>query len=228
VSHKKTNPADRLIVALDHTDIQSAKMLMDRLSGGIQLYKIGSALFTRYGPSAIEAVHQRGGRVFLDLKFHDIPQTVGLASKQAAEMGVFMFNVHASAGTSVLHAAAEAISGLAKPPILIAVTVLTSLDGDDLSTIGFSETSEKLVIRLAKLTQDSGLDGVVASPREVKSIRKNCGGDFCIVTPGVRPTGFEHSAFTDQKRIATPKDALAEGSDYLVVGRPKRSGGSGR
>ena len=135
-------------------------------------------------------------------------------------MGVFMFNVHASGGTSVLSAAAEAISGLTEPPILIAVTVLTSLDENDLHTIGFGETAKELVVRLAKLTQDSGLAGVVASPREVKSIRENCGDNFCIVTPGVRLAGPEHAASTDQKRIATPKDTLAEGSDYLVVGRP--------
>ncbi len=212
--------ADRLIVALDHPDLRDAKRLMDRLTGAVGLFKIGSALFTRYGPSAIEAVQRRGGKVFLDLKFHDIPQTVGLAAGQAAEMGVFMFNVHASGGPSVLRAAVEAVSDSAKPPILIAVTVLTSLDAGDLHAVGFRETAEQLVIRLARLTRDSGLDGVVASPREVRAIRETCGDDFCIVTPGVRPAGAEHSAPTDQKRIATPEDALAEGSDYLVVGRP--------
>jgi orotidine-5'-phosphate decarboxylase len=212
--------ADRLIVALDNPDLKAAESLMDRLSGQVRLFKVGSALFTRFGPQAVEAVHRRGGKVFLDLKFHDIPQTVGLAARQAAEMGVFMFNVHASGGSALLQAAREAVSGKEPPPLVIAVTVLTSLDEKDLKAIGFQSTPEDLVIRLAKLTQGGGLDGVVASPQEVMGIRQACGKDFVIVTPGVRPAGSETQKPTDQKRYATPADALVSGSDYLVVGRP--------
>lgn len=212
--------ADRLIVALDNPDLRAAEALMDRLSGRVRLYKIGSALFTRSGPAGVEAVHRRGGKVFLDLKFHDIPQTVALAARQAGEMGVFMFNVHASGGTALLRAAREAVSGLSPAPLLVAVTVLTSLDADDLKAIGFLPDPDGLALRLAKMAQEAGLDGVVASPREVKALREACGGDFLIVTPGVRPAGSEEARRTDQKRFSAPGEALACGADYLVVGRP--------
>ena len=199
---------DRLIVALDNPDLKAAEDLLDRLRGKVRFFKVGSALFTRCGPAAIEAVHRRGAKVFLDLKFHDIPQTVGLAARQAGEMGVFMFNVHASGGAALLRAARESVAGLNPAPLLIAVTVLTSLDTED------------LVVRLARLTQAAGLDGVVASPREVRAIRAACGSEFRIVTPGIRPAGAEKKKPTDQKRFATPESALADGADYLVVGRP--------
>ncbi len=220
MNRNPVDPADRLIVALDNPDLKAAEDLMDRLRGKVRLFKVGSALFTRYGPAAIEAVHQRGAKVFLDLKFHDIPQTVGLAARQAGEMGVFMFNVHASGGAALLRTARESVADLDPPPLLIAVTVLTSLDTEDLRSIGFASTAEDLVVRLARLAQASGLDGVVASPREVRAIREACGSDFRIVTPGVRPAGSEKENPTDQKRFATPEAALADGSDFLVVGRP--------
>ncbi len=220
MSRDLQDAADRLIVALDSPDLDTAEALMDQLSTKVRRFKIGSALFTRYGPAAIEAVHRRGGTVFLDLKFHDIPQTVGLAARQAVDMGVFMFNVHAAGGVALLRAARESVAGADPAPLLIAVTVLTSLDADDLKSIGFLQPPEELVIRLAKMAQQTGLDGVVASPQEVRTIREACGSDFVVVTPGVRPAGSEKGKPTDQKRYATPADALASGSDYLVVGRP--------
>ncbi|MFQ5915488.1 MAG: orotidine-5'-phosphate decarboxylase [Nitrospinota bacterium] len=220
MSRDREDAADRLIVALDNPDLGTAEGLMDRLLGKVRLFKVGSALFTRHGPAAIEAVHRRGGRVFLDLKFHDIPQVVGLAARQAAQMGVFMFDVHAAGGPAFLRAARQAVTGPDPAPLLIAVTVLTSLDAEDLKSIGFIPTAEDLAIRLAKMTQDAGVDGVVASPHEVRAIREACGEEFVIVTPGVRPAGSEKEKPTDQKRYAAPADALAAGSDYLVVGRP--------
>ncbi len=211
---------DRLIVALDNPDLNAAEDLLDRLRGKVRFFKVGSALFTRCGPAAIEAVHRRGAKVFLDLKFHDIPQTVGLAARQAGEMGVFMFNVHASGGAALLRTARESVADFNPAPLLIAVTVLTSLDTEDLKSIGFAPAAEDLVVRLARLTQAAGLDGVVASPREVRAIRDACGDKFRIVTPGIRPAGAEKKNPTDQKRFATPEAALADGADYLVVGRP--------
>lgn len=213
-------PADRLIVALDAPDAVSAEKLVSKLSPVVSNFKVGKELFTACGPSVVEAVRRAGGRVFLDLKFHDIPNTVAGACAAGSRIpGVFMLNVHAAGGRAMLEAAAKAVRENAKGerPLLIAVTVLTSLSETDLKETGVDRPLEKHVESLAALAKAAGLDGVVASPRETAMIRKACGPDFKIVTPGVRPSW---AAAGDQKRVMTPAEAVAAGADYLVVGRP--------
>jgi orotidine-5'-phosphate decarboxylase len=217
------DPQDRLIVALDVDTLAEAERLLDRLEGQVRHFKIGSQLFTATGPAAVDAVHKRGGRVFLDLKFHDIPNTVAGAAREATRLGVFMFNVHASGGLAMMRAAAAAAAAAAKDlavrrPLVLAVTVLTSLDRAALSReLGVASSIEGHVVHLAGLAREAGLDGTVASPREVAAIRRSQGPRWVIVTPGVRPHG---SADDDQSRVASPAAAARAGAHYLVVGRP--------
>ncbi len=215
---------DMLIFPLDVDGLDEARDWVKELKDHVGAFKIGFELFLREGPRAVEMVREEGRRVFLDLKFHDIPNTVARASAQAVKMGVFMFNVHASGGTEMMKAAARAASEEAagagvETPLLIAVTVLTSLDGEALKKAGFIDAPEKQVERLCLLARDSGLAGVVSSAREATRIRELAGPEFKIVCPGVRPAGAEAG---DQKRVATPREAAAAGADFLVIGRPIR------
>jgi orotidine-5'-phosphate decarboxylase len=217
------DPRDRLIVAVDVETLAEAERLVDRLQGLVTRFKIGSQLFTAAGPAAVESVHKRGAEVFLDLKFHDIPNTVAGAAREAARMGVLMFNVHASGGRAMMRAAAEGAATAARElgrrrPLVLAVTVLTSLDRRALSEeLAVAASVEGHVLHLAGLAAAAGLDGCVASPNEVAALRTNRGPAWVIVTPGVRPAG---SATGDQSRIATPRAAARAGAHYLVVGRP--------
>ena len=217
------DPKDRLIVALDVATLADAERLLDRLQGQVTRFKIGSQLFTAAGPAAVESVHTRGAEVFLDLKFHDIPNTVAGAAREAARMGVLLFNVHASGGRAMMTAAAAGAAAAARElgvrkPITLAVTVLTSLDRAALSReLGVADSVEGHVLHLAGMAAEAGLDGCVASPNEIAALRTNRGPAWVIVTPGVRPAG---SAAGDQSRIATPGAAARAGAHYLVVGRP--------
>lgn len=207
----------RVIVALDFPATQPALALLERLTPGDCRVKVGKELFTRAGPGFVEQVIGRGFDVFLDLKYHDIPNTVAAACDAAADIGVWMMNVHASGGRRMMQAAAERLSGRPSRPLLIAVTVLTSLGAEDIAEIGYPGSPEDNVLRLAALAEDSGLDGVVCSPREVTALRDQRRPDFRLVTPGVRPAG---AALDDQKRVMTPGEAITAGASYLVVGRP--------
>jgi len=210
---------DKLIVALDLPTADAALHMAEKLRGRVGLYKVGSELFTAEGPVLARYLAASGEKVFLDLKFHDIPNTVRAAAREAAQLGVRMLNVHASGGRKMMQAALEGARSVGGPakPLVLAVTVLTSLERPDLEVLGIPGTPEEVVVRLARLAQQSGLDGVVASPREIAALRKACGPSFVIVTPGVRPA---HAAAGDQARIATPEAAIRAGADYLVVGRP--------
>ena len=206
----------RIIVALDYPSMDLALAMAERLDPALCRVKVGKELFTRSGPAVIEALHKLGFEVFLDLKFHDIPNTTAKAVLAAAEMGVWMVNVHASGGCRMMEAAAEALQAYDRKPILIAVTVLTSLSDEDLLQMGDTESAADRVMRLAALAQMSGMDGVVCSALEAASLRRERGEEFCLVSPGIRLPG---DASGDQRRIVTPGDALANGSDYLVIGR---------
>jgi orotidine-5'-phosphate decarboxylase len=214
---------NKILVALDVATAAEALALADRLRGTVGGFKIGSQLFTSAGPEIVRRIVGHGDRVFLDLKFHDIPNTVAGAVAAAADLGVWMVNVHASGGRAMLAAARKAVDGAAARtgprPLVIAVTVLTSLDATTLDEVGVHRTPLDQVLRLARLTQDAGLDGVVASPQETEAIRKACGPDFVIVTPGIRG-GAAQSGPDDQQRTLTPAGAVRAGSSYLVVGRP--------
>ncbi|MGD8556427.1 MAG: orotidine-5'-phosphate decarboxylase [Chromatiales bacterium] len=204
-----------VIVALDYPEFAMATAMLDRLDPAMTRVKVGKEMFTRFGPAMVEACMQRGFEVFLDLKFHDIPNTVAGACRSAADLGVWMMNVHASGGRRMMEAAAEAIqSSSAK---LIGVTILTSLSQEEIAEIGYSGTPEENVSRLAALAKASGLDGIVCSPREAARIRAELGPDFDLVTPGVRPAGSDTG---DQRRVMTPRDALDAGATSLVIGRP--------
>ena len=214
------DPKDRLIVALDVETLGGAIGLVERLAGLVTRFKIGSQLFTAAGPAAVEAVRKRGGEVFLDLKYHDIPNTVAGAAREAARLGVFMFNVHAAGGQAMMRAAAEAaaIGSGGRRPLVIAVTVLTSLDRAALGReLGVPSSVEGHVLHLCRLAREAGLDGCVASAGEIRAVRTHLGAGWVIVTPGVRPAG---SAADDQSRIATPQATARAGAHYLVVGRP--------
>jgi len=214
------DPKDRLIVALDVETLGGAIGLVERLAGLVTRFKIGSQLFTAAGPAAVEAVRKRGGEVFLDLKYHDIPNTAAGAAREAARLGVFMFNVHAAGGQAMMRAAAEAaaIGSGGRRPLVIAVTVLTSLDRAALGReLGVPSSVEGHVLHLCRLAREAGLDGCVASAGEIRAVRNNLGAGWVIVTPGVRPAG---SAADDQSRIATPQATARAGAHYLVVGRP--------
>ena len=206
----------RIIVALDFDGVSEALAFSRRLSPQDCRVKVGKELFNRGGPDVVRRLVDDGFDVFLDLKFHDIPNTVAAACRVAADLGVWMINVHASGGRKMMEAAREAVNAAAQPPLLIGVTILTSLDERDLAEVGFSGSVEDNVIRLAKLAERSGLDGVVCSAKEAALLRKSVGPSFCLVTPGIRPAGV---AAGDQKRVMVPAEALRNGSDYLVIGR---------
>jgi len=208
----------KIIVALDFDTLDAAVALAKQLDPAQCRLKVGKELFTYCGPGVVDALHKLGFEVFLDLKFHDIPNTVAKAVKAAAELGVWMVNVHASGGLEMMKAARAAIESYGdKRPLLIAVTVLTSMSGEDLSEIGLQRSPEQQVQCLAGLAQKAGLDGVVCSSQEARELKASLGKDFLLVTPGIRP---QDSAIGDQKRIMTPVAALEAGSDYLVIGRP--------
>jgi orotidine-5'-phosphate decarboxylase len=207
----------RVIVALDYPHRDKALELVDRLHPSLCRLKIGKEMFTRLGPPIVEALRSRGYDVFLDLKFHDIPNTVAAACDAAADLGVWMINLHASGGRRMMETARERLEARNSRPHLVAVTILTSLSGDEIHEIGFSGDPAENVARLAKLTQQAGLDGVVCSPREAGMLRRDLGEDFLLVTPGVRP---KQATEDDQRRVMTPADAISAGSSYLVVGRP--------
>jgi len=215
-------PDPRIIVALDFADGARAMALVDRLDPEICALKIGKELFVSAGPDLVRSIVARGFKVFLDLKFHDIPSTVAQACAAATRLGVWMLNVHAAGGRAMLTASRESVIEAARAqgrpaPHLIAVTVLTSLGQADLDEIGLSGGTEGAVLRLAKLASLCGLDGVVCSALEAKALRRALGPAFVLVTPGIRPTG---SASADQARIVTPEAAVAAGADFLVIGRP--------
>jgi orotidine-5'-phosphate decarboxylase len=209
------NARDRLIVALDVPSADAARALVDRLAGRVGMFKVGSQAFTSEGPALVREIVARGEKVFLDLKFHDIPNTVAGAVASASRLGVSFVDVHGLGGRAMVEAAVGALPAMATR--LLAITILTSHDEDTLDEIGVNGTMLDSVRRLALLAKEAGADGVVASPHEVALIRGACGSDFLIVTPGIRPAG---SALEDQARAATPAAALAAGADYLVVGRP--------
>jgi orotidine-5'-phosphate decarboxylase len=216
----------KIIVALDFADASSALALVDRLDPALCRLKVGKELFTVAGPELVRALVARGFEVFLDLKFHDIPNTVAAACRAAAGLGVWMLNVHASGGRRMMTAAQEALAELPprerpgdKPqrPLLIAVTVLTSMSAEDLGEVGVSDAPADQVLRLARLTQACRLDGVVCSAQEAALLRADLGADFRLVTPGIRPAGSEAG---DQRRVMTPAQALRAGATDLVIGRP--------
>jgi len=207
----------RVIVALDYADAAAALALAGRLDPAQCRVKIGKELFTAAGPALVEALVARGFGVFLDLKYHDIPNTVASACRAAAGLGVWMLNVHALGGAQMMQAAREAIAPHGTRPHLIAVTLLTSMGERDLLQLGIAGRTPEVVLRLAKLAAACGLDGAVASAQEAALLRQACGAGFCLVTPGIRPATVDGD---DQQRIATPRAAIANGADYLVIGRP--------
>ena len=210
-----TEKTTRLMVALDVPELETALTLVDRLGDQVEWYKVGKQLFTHYGPKVLEELRIRGRKVFLDMKFHDIPNTVAQAIRSAALIGADIINVHASGGPAMLAAAAEA--GRETGKTVIAVTVLTSMDAEQLAAIGIQATPAEQVLRLARLTQEAGLPGVVCSALELPMLRREFGADFLTLVPGIRPAG---AAAGDQKRIMTPAQAAAAGASYIIVGRP--------
>ena len=207
----------KVIVALDYAVGEDALRLVERLEPGLCRLKVGKELFTSAGPALVESLVARGFDVFLDLKFHDIPNTVAQACKAAARLGVWMVNVHGLGGSRMMSAAREALEGGASRPKLIAVTVLTSMGRDDLQEIGIGGEPQDTVLRLAKLADSCGLDGVVCSAQEAPLLKRELGAGFCLVTPGIR---LAASARDDQVRVTTPREAVRLGADYLVIGRP--------
>ncbi len=207
----------RIIVALDFPAAVPARELVARLDPSLCRLKVGKEMFTRLGPGFVEELMGKGFQVFLDLKFHDIPNTVAAACAAAAELGVWMINLHASGGRRMMETARERLEGYAQRPRLIAVTILTSLSDQELAEVGFSGSAADNVLRLARLTDDCGLDGIVCSPLEAAMVRPAVRDGFLLVTPGVRPAS---AALDDQRRVTTPADALGNGADLLVIGRP--------
>lgn len=210
----------KIIFALDVHGLEDIDRWAETLSGKVGMFKVGKELFTSSGPAAVKAVQRHGGQVFLDLKYHDIPNTVANAMLEAARLGVQLTNLHALGGAEMMETAVSAVhkefSG-AERPRLLAVTILTSSTAMTLRQVGIEYSVQDMVVRLARLAKESGMDGVVASPLEIGLIREACGSDFLIVTPGVRPS---FAAVDDQKRIMTPSEAVSSGADYLVIGRP--------
>lgn len=206
-----------VIVALDFATEKDAWQMLEHLDPERCRVKLGKELFTRAGPALVRRIVESGFDVFLDLKYHDIPNTVASACSAAADLGCWMVNVHASGGRAMMEAAAERLAQYQTRPILVAVTVLTSMDDAAIAEVGYNLSADKLVLQLASLTQQCGLDGVVCSAHEIRSIKQQCGQHFMAVTPGVRPKG---SRVGDQRRVATPVAALDAGADFLVVGRP--------
>ena len=219
---KRGSMRERLIVALDVDTLEQATDLVRLLGQEVGMFKIGKQLFTHAGPQAVRLIQELGGEIFLDLKFHDIPNTVAKAAIEATRLGVKMFNVHASGSLEMMRTTEKEVRRVCRQekrrrPIMLAVTVLTSLNQDDLKRVGVTNKVAAQVVRLALLTKEAGMDGVVASPREVADIRAACGRRFVIVTPGIRPAQGNRD---DQQRVTTPADAVRAGVDYLVVGRP--------
>ncbi|MDA8413562.1 MAG: orotidine-5'-phosphate decarboxylase [Desulfobacteraceae bacterium] len=210
---------NKIIFALDVNGLAEIDRYAGMLAGKVGMFKVGKELFTACGPDAVRAVQRHGGQVFLDLKYHDIPNTVAKAMLEAARLGVQLANLHALGGAEMMETAASAVRkefGNDRPRLL-AVTILTSSTSETLRGVGIDHPVQDMVVRLAKLAQEAGMDGVVASPQEIGLIRAVCGPDFLIVTPGVRPA---FASADDQKRIMTPAEAVAAGADYLVIGRP--------
>ena len=207
----------RVIVALDFPEGKDALAMAARLDPAICRVKVGKELYTAAGPQLLEQLQKSGFEVFLDLKYHDIPNTVAAACLAAARLGVWLINVHALGGRAMMHAARGTLAALDAPPRLIAVTLLTSMDAADMEDVGLSGTPQEAVVRLARLAQACGLDGVVCSAQEAAVLRRVCGKAFLLVTPGIRPAA---GGIDDQQRIATPAAAVASGADYLVIGRP--------
>jgi orotidine-5'-phosphate decarboxylase len=219
---KRGSMRERLIVALDVDTLEQAKRLVQLLVGEVGMFKVGKQIFTHAGPQAVQLIQQLGGEIFLDLKFHDIPNTVAKAAIAATRLGVKMFNVHASGSLEMMRMTVKEVERVCRQeklrrPIMLAVTVLTSLNQDDLQRVGVEHKVADQVVRLALLTKEAGMDGVVASPHEVFDIRATCGRSFIIVTPGIRPA---EAGRNDQRRVMTPADAVRAGVDYIVVGRP--------
>ncbi|GAL34795.1 orotidine-5'-phosphate decarboxylase [Vibrio variabilis] len=208
----------KVIVALDYDNQADALAFVDRIDPSSCRLKVGKEMFTLFGPEFVKELHKRGFSVFLDLKFHDIPNTCSKAVRAAAEMGVWMVNVHAGGGERMMTASREILEPYGKDrPLLIGVTVLTSMEQSDLAGIGIDVAPQEQVLRLANLTKNAGLDGVVCSAQEASMLKTELGKEFKLVTPGIRPAG---AAVGDQKRIMTPDMAIQAGSDYLVIGRP--------
>jgi orotidine-5'-phosphate decarboxylase len=212
----------RLIFALDVGSMEEARQWLRLLRDKVGVFKVGKQLFTRCGPEVVRMIGEEGGEVFLDLKYHDIPNTVAMAGVEASRLGVKIFNVHALGGREMMAATAAAVDrevprGNARRPLLLAVTVLTSSTAETLREVGIDRPVAEMVPRLALLAKDAGMDGVVASPLEIGLVRQACGDDFLIVTPGVRPA---EASLDDQKRVMTPGEAIAAGADFLVIGRP--------
>ena len=208
----------KIIVALDYERESDALALVDQIDPNLCRLKVGKEMFTTLGMNFVKQLHQRNFDVFLDLKYHDIPNTVARAVRSAADLGVWMVDLHASGGLRMMEEAKRILEPYGKDaPLLIAVTVLTSMEDLDLLQIGINASLREQVLRLAHLTQRAGLDGVVCSPQEVEILRNACGEDFKLVTPGIRPIGAD---FGDQRRVMTPTAAIRAGSDYLVIGRP--------
>jgi len=211
---------NKIIFALDVHGLDDIDRWADTLAGKVGMFKVGKELFTSCGPAAVKAVQRHGGKVFLDLKYHDIPNTVANAMCEAARLGVQLANLHALGGAEMMETAVAAVHkefSDAERPRLLAVTILTSSTVETLRQVGIEHSVQDMVVRLARLAKASGMDGVVASPLEISLIREACGPDFLIVTPGVRPP---FAAVDDQKRIMTPAEAVSSGADYLVIGRP--------
>jgi orotidine-5'-phosphate decarboxylase len=213
----KSVTGPRIIVALDFDNLDNLDRLIRQLDPSLCRLKVGKELFTGFGPPVVERLVRLGFDVFLDLKFHDIPNTTAQAVKAAARLGVWMVNVHASGGRAMMSRCSEVLGSEAHQPLLIAVTILTSLSAPEILEIGYAGSPESMVNHLAILARDSGMDGVVCSAREAPGLRASIGKDFCLVTPGIRPAD---ASADDQARVVTPSDALLAGSDYLVIGRP--------
>ena len=214
--------SEKIILALDVATLEEAESFVKTLSPSIGIFKVGKQLFTRCGPRIIEMIHHHGGKVFLDLKYHDIPNTVARAVEEAAKLKVFMLTIHAMGGfTMMKEAVASSINSslnlCTPPPIVVAVTILTSLKQEDLAAIGMDLPIEEAASLLAVLAKKAGVNGVVASAQEAQRIKAACGDNFIIVTPGIRP---QDASLDDQKRVVTPKDAVRAGSTFMVIGRP--------
>ncbi len=207
----------RVIVALDYPDDRQALALVERLDHRVCRLKLGKEMFTRYGPPLVTKLAGRGFEIFLDLKFHDIPNTVAAACDAAADLGLWMINLHASGGRRMMEAARDRLEQRSTRPLLVAVTILTSLTAEDITEVGYTGAPAENVMRLAELASHSGMDGVVCSPREAADLRSRLGREFLLVTPGVRP---RDATADDQRRVMTPADAVLAGASYLVIGRP--------
>ena len=222
--NKKLTPRERLIFALDVSTIEEARRWVKLIKNHVGMFKVGFEFFTAFGPGAVRAVQEEGGEIFLDLKFHDIPNTAAMAAMNAARLGVGIINLHATGGLRMMERVVTVVNEGCEAegrerPLLLAVTLLTSLAEGDLEEVGITGPVGERVVELASLAKRAGMDGVVASPHEVRPIRERLGDDFVILTPGIRPSG---SRSDDQRRAMTPAEAIGAGSDYIVVGRPIR------